>query len=246
MKRFNLFLLKNRHIWPLLYAFIYMPWFLYLENKYDTLNNVTIIHSKFDDVIPFCEVFVIPYMLWFLYIPFVFVLLYFSSNKEFYRLCSFEFIGMTVALFTCTIFPNGHDLRVNLNTNENIFTEILSFIYKNDTSTNVLPSIHVFATLAAHTCLIYSPQVRIRPYLKTISAILSGLICVSTVVLKQHSIIDSICGVLLAIVVYLFVFKFMFRNVNFNENSHDKLQALFWLNKKHKKSTYIKNKPSAI
>ncbi|MBE5958331.1 MAG: phosphoesterase [Lachnospiraceae bacterium] len=235
MKRFNLYLLRNRHIWPLLYALIYVPWFLYLENKYDTLKNVTIIHTKIDDLIPFCEIFIIPYMIWFLYIPLIFVLLYFSSNKEFYRLCAYEFIGMTIALFICTVFPNGHDLRVDLGCRDNIFMTLLSFIYTNDTSTNVLPSIHVFATLAAHTCLISSPQVKVRPYIKPLSAIAAGFICVSTVVLKQHSIVDSLCGALLAFALYFFIFKFMFKNVQFREISHDKHQVLFWLNNKTKK-----------
>jgi membrane-associated phospholipid phosphatase len=189
----------------------------------------------FDDMIPFCEIFIIPYMIWFLYIPLIFVLIYFSSNKEFYRLCAYEFIGMTIALFICTVFPNGHDLRVDINCRDNIFMTLLSFIYKNDTSTNVLPSIHVFATLAAHTCLISSARISVRPYIKPISAITAGFICVSTVVLKQHSIIDSLCGAFLAFILYYFVFKVMFKNVEFKTITHDKHQVLFWLNKKNKR-----------
>lgn len=231
MKRFNLYILRHRHLWPLLYAFIYMPWFIILENTYNTLDKVTIIHCGLDDIIPFCEVFIIPYMLWFLYIPIVFIVLYFSSNKEFYRICAYEFIGMTIALIICTIYPNGHDLRVDINIRDNIFMTLLSFIYDNDTSTNVLPSIHVYATLAAHICLINSPQIKVRPYIKPISTILTILICISTVMLKQHSIIDSICGAVLAYLLYLIVFKWWFRNVEIPEINHDKHEVLFWLNK---------------
>lgn len=231
MKRFNLYILRHRHIWPLLYAFIYMPWFIILENYFDSLDNVFIIHCHLDDIIPFCEAFIIPYMLWFLYIPTIFILLYFSSNKEFYRICAYEFTGMTIALLIYTIFPNGHDLRVDLDVRDNIFIRLLSFIYDNDTSTNVCPSIHVFATLAAHTCLVKSPQIKVRPYIKPISGILAVLICLSTVMLKQHSIIDSICGALLAAVLYLVVFKWWFRKVEIPPVNHDKHQILWWLNK---------------
>lgn len=231
MRRFNLFVLRHRHIWPLLYAFIYMPWFIMLENTYNSLDNVTIIYSFLDDYIPFCELFIVPYMLWFLYIPAIFILLYFSSNKEFYRICAYEFTGMTIALLICTIFPNGHALRVDLDVRDNIFMTLLSFIYSNDTSTNVLPSIHVFATLAAHMCLVSSPQIKVRPYIKPISGVLAALICASTVMLKQHSIIDLIAGALLATILYYVVFKWWFGKIEFPAVSHDKHQVLWWLNK---------------
>ena len=54
------------HAWVLLYAFIYFPWFTYLERH--VTDNYFVIHSIFDDYIPFCEYFIIPYLLWFAYI----------------------------------------------------------------------------------------------------------------------------------------------------------------------------------
>ena len=49
-----------------IYAMIYIPWFYYLER---TVQNPThIIHLAIDDYIPFIDVFIIPYMLWFGYI----------------------------------------------------------------------------------------------------------------------------------------------------------------------------------
>ena len=53
------------HAWVLLYAFIYFPWFTYLERH--VTDNYFVIHSIFDDYIPFCEYFIIPYLLWFAY-----------------------------------------------------------------------------------------------------------------------------------------------------------------------------------
>ena len=43
-------------------------------------------------------------------------------------------------------FPNGHDLRIDPGIRDNIFVNLVNFIYNNDTPTNVCPSIHVFAT----------------------------------------------------------------------------------------------------
>ena len=54
------------HAWVLLYGFIYFPWFTDLERH--VTDNYFVIHSIFDDYIPFCEYFIIPYLLWFAYI----------------------------------------------------------------------------------------------------------------------------------------------------------------------------------
>lgn len=232
MEKIKLYFKRHKDTWPLLYVFIYMPWFIILENTFDTIDEVTLMYSPLDDIIPFCEAFIIPYMLWFLYVPLIFIIIYFSSTKEFYRLCAYEFTGMTIALLICTFFPNGHDLRVDLASRDNIFMTLVSFIYSNDTSTNVCPSIHVFATLSAHICLCKSPQIKVRPYIRPISGILAVLICMSTVLLKQHSIIDSICGILLAVILYFVVFKWWFRKTEIPVDNRDKHQVLWWLKKK--------------
>ena len=59
---------KYKHIWPVLYVFIYMPWFIMLEKNISAdYPGLHILHCPLDDMIPFCEWFVIPYLLWFLY-----------------------------------------------------------------------------------------------------------------------------------------------------------------------------------
>ena len=55
---------RYKHAIPLMvYAVIYCVWFAWLEKK--VINPPFIIHMKIDDRIPFLEVFVIPYFLWF-------------------------------------------------------------------------------------------------------------------------------------------------------------------------------------
>ena len=74
---------RYKHAIPLIvYAFIYLSWFSYLERTVQ--NPQTIIHMKWDDMIPFCEVFVIPYYLWFGYVSIVVLLqgLYFSFYRN--------------------------------------------------------------------------------------------------------------------------------------------------------------------
>ena len=47
--------------------------------------------------------------------------------------------GMTICLLIYTIFPNGHDLRIDSGIRDNIFINLVNFIYNNDTPTNVCP-----------------------------------------------------------------------------------------------------------
>ena len=60
------FIEKNKHGLLLLYFAIYLPWFAHLEKTVTTHFHV--IHVALDDYIPFCEYFIIPYLLWFAYI----------------------------------------------------------------------------------------------------------------------------------------------------------------------------------
>ncbi len=238
-KRLKKELKKYRYAWPLLYVFIYMPWFILLEKHYTAdYAGLHIIHHALDDIIPFNEWFIVPYLLWFLYIPAIFVFLYYHSKNEFYRLCAYEFTGMTIALFICTVYPNGLHLRMEEIHRHNIFVKMTQFIYTNDTPTNVFPSIHVFATLAAHLCLVKSPHMKnsnTRKYIKIISGFLAVLICLSTVLLKQHSVIDLAGGVILAVILYFIVFHWWFKNVDFpapKAGDPKKHQVLFFLNKR--------------
>ena len=71
---------RYKHSIPLIiYMAVYGAWFAYLEKA--VTHPQTIIHVKLDDYIPFCEVFVIPYFLWFAYVSVV-VLYCFFKNKQ--------------------------------------------------------------------------------------------------------------------------------------------------------------------
>ena len=56
---------KYRHALVLLYGFIYMPWFMWLESRANLPYHV--IHVGLDDLIPFVEYFIVPYLLWLLF-----------------------------------------------------------------------------------------------------------------------------------------------------------------------------------
>ncbi len=200
---------KYKHIWTLLYVFIYLPWFMYLEKNVTTVYRV--MHTRLDDIIPFCEYFIIPYLLWFAYIPAVFIFFFFKSREEYYKLSANLFVGMSIALLICTLFPNGQDLRTYVDPDKNMFTYIVSTLYKGDTNTNVFPSIHVFNSVGACLALYKSKCIKHRKPVLFLASLLTSLIVLSTMFLKQHSFLDVIGGMLLAGIMYIFVYVLQYQ-----------------------------------
>ena len=199
-------LLKYKHGVVLSYFFIYMAWFMYLERTVTTKFHP--IYSKLDALIPFCELFVIPYFLWFLYIAVTFAYFLLTSKRDFLRLCANLFIGMTICLLIYTIWPNGHYLRVDLNSlgRSNIFITILSSLYSFDTATNVFPSIHVFNSVGAMIAIRKSEKLCNIKWLQWSTFILTVSICMSTVFLKQHSVLDIFGALILNLILYTIIY----------------------------------------
>ena len=195
---------KYRHAWVLLYVFIYLPWFVYLEKAVQ--HDYYLIHSPLDDYIPFVEFFIVPYFLWFIFIAATMAYFFFTDRKGFYKLCAFMVTGMTIFLIICTIFPNGLDLRPTVFPRDNIFTDAVKWLYQTDTSTNVLPSIHVFNSLAAAFAIGHSHALKKKKWVQPAAYVLATLIILSTMFLKQHSVTDVFAAMVMAGVIYPFVY----------------------------------------
>lgn len=197
-------LYNYRHGVLLLYAFIYMPWFSYLEQTVTTRFHI--IHMVIDDYIPFIEYFIVPYMLWFAYIAVTGAFFFFFEPENFKKFCYFLFTGMTIFLIISTLYPNGTYLRPIVFPRDNIFTDIVKWLYATDTSTNVFPSIHVYNSIVAHWAITQSKRLKDKKVIQISSLILMVSIVVSTVFLKQHSFFDLITGVILSVIVGILVY----------------------------------------
>jgi membrane-associated phospholipid phosphatase len=115
---------------------------------------------------------------------------------------------MTICLFIYTVWPNGHYLRVNLDElgRSNIFIDALSKIYSLDTATNVFPSIHVFNSIGAMIAINKSERLHSIKWLQWFTFVLTVMICLSTVYLKQHSVMDILGALILNIIMYVVVY----------------------------------------
>ena len=196
---------KYWHIVFALYCPIYLSWFFMLESRPDNLG--TNIHIPFDDLIPFCELFIIPYLLWFAYIAFTVVFFFFYDRGEFIKYATFLIIGMTISLTICTVFPNYQSMRPDALAEDNIFSAIVLKLYNIDDNANVLPSVHVLNSIAAHFAIAKSTFFCNKKILKAGSFVLMVLICLSTVFLKQHSVLDGLCAFVIAVILYLFIYS---------------------------------------
>ena len=202
MKKIFEYLRHNTHLFLLLYALIYIPWFCWLEEKVNINSNFHVIHMALDDYIPFCEFFVIPYYLWFIYMAAGIIFIAFTDGKLCWRLGIFLITGMTVFLFISTVYPTGQLLRPDTFARDNMFVHIVQRLYASDTPTNLFPSIHVYNSLAISFGLAHSQKLQNKKWIKNAALILTVCIILSTMFLKQHSVFDVLTAFALAAFMY--------------------------------------------
>ena len=205
MKKWKDFCRKYQHAIPLIvYGTIYLTWFSYLEKT--VTKHYTVIHMGIDNRIPFCEYFIVPYFLWFAYIAVVVAYFFFKDKNDYYKLCIFLGVGMTVFLIVSTLWPNGHHLRLYTMPRDNFFTRWVQYLWSIDTATNLWPSIHVYNSLGVHLAIVKSRHFTNRKGIRIASFILCTSIILSTVFLKQHSVFDVITAFMLGAGMYLAVY----------------------------------------
>ena len=199
-------IIKHGHLGIIAAFFaIYMVTFSYIENR-DVHHYI--VHTVLDEKIPFCEYFIIPYLLWFIFVAVtVLYFMFFNQNKwkEYYQLMITLGIGMTLFLVISLVFPNGQDLRPVLSGNS-IFIQAVQFIYHTDTPTNVLPSIHVFNSLTCCMAILQNKRKHFKKTTDIAAVILTILIIMSTMLLKQHSVVDVALAILMYTACYRIVY----------------------------------------
>lgn len=168
-------------------------WILYFILYFLTENLIppekcTPVHIWLDDVIPFCEWFLIPYVLWYGLI--VFSLGYFAlyNIDSFKKLSKYILITQLVAMAIYILFPSRQDLRPEVFPRENFLTWCIGLIYSFDTSTGVCPSLHVAYSIGIAS--VWLREKGVKWIWKVLLVVLVILICLSTMFIKQHSAMD--------------------------------------------------------
>ena len=196
---------EYNHLKLLLYWPVFLLFFLYVERLSSTAVYHPM-HCALDDLIPFCEYFLIPYLFWFVYLigMHVYTLLY--DIDAFRLLMRFIIVSYSLSMVIYLLFPTCQELRPVEFLRDNPFTRFLYYFYQFDTNTNVCPSLHVVGSVA-----VWLTSRRIHRFRTMGWRFAFGtaaiLICISTVFLKQHSVLDVLAAIPICLVAYTFSFR---------------------------------------
>lgn len=184
-----------RHLLLLLYWPFYGLAFLTLERFLKL--NYTAVHCRLDDLIPFCEFFVVPYYLWFGFIAWIMLYTVLYDIPAFKKFHYFVIITYTVTCVIYILFPNKQELRPDEFARDNIFVDIAKGLYAFDTNTNVCPSLHVIGSMAALFTAWHSKRYCTARW-RAAFIVMTVIICAATLFLRQHSVIDVAAGLVIS------------------------------------------------
>ena len=135
-----------------------------------------------DAMIPFCRWFVIPYVFWFLFVAGMLALTALRDVPAFRRMMKFIILTYSFALLTYWLFPNCQHLRPVLSGND-VLTRLVSMYFA-----------------ARDSRMLSKPPIRLTVFIFTV------LISISTVFLKQHSVLDVLAGLLVCAAAYPMIY----------------------------------------
>jgi membrane-associated phospholipid phosphatase len=167
-----------------------------------------LILCKLDDLIPFEETFLIPYVFWYLLI--VISLGYFAlyNVESFKKLQTYIIITQIVAMLVYILYPNYQNLRPTEFANENFLTDCIRFLYDFDTNTGVCPSLHCAYSIGIAS--VWLREKDVSRLWKGFIVIAVILICLSTMFIKQHSAVDFFAALPVCLLAEILVFGVFF------------------------------------
>ncbi len=190
-------------------------WLVYFTLYFLTENLIpaevcTPVHCWIDDVIPFCEYFILPYVGWYGLIVFSLGYFLLYDVQQFKNLQIYIMITQGLAMACYILFPTRQDLRPEAFVNDNIFTDIIALLYKGDTNTGVCPSLHVAYSLGIASTWLKDNRAGWK--MKTFIVVFVILVCLSTMFIKQHSAVDFFAALPVCLVAEIAVFHYPRRN----------------------------------
>ncbi len=178
-----------------------------------------LIHCAIDDYIPFYADFALIYVYWFAFLPGGFIQMLWhrednipNARLDYNRFMWLFFVSWAICLVVYIVYPNGIDFRP---TSDEIGYDTfcsggLALTYRGfDLPANVLPSLHCTSTLAVTLAVLSSDFVKRSPFKAlyfTYYILFASLICISTVFVKQHSIIDFFVSAIELAVLYPIIY----------------------------------------
>lgn len=188
---------------------VYFILYILTENLIP-IEKCHVIHSPLDDIIPFNEFFLIPYVFWYFLIfgSLLYFLLY--NVDSFKKLQTYLIITQLVAMAVYIIYPNCQDLRPEVFPRDNFLTDCVKLIYTVDTNTGVCPSLHCAYSLGIASVWVREKAVSV--IWKAFVVFAAIIICLSTMFMKQHSALDFFAALPVCLLAEILVFKVFYKN----------------------------------
>lgn len=181
----------------------------FLTENLIPVDKCHVVYSRLDDLIPFCEWFLIPYVFW--YVLIVISLLYFLlyNVNSFKKLQTYIIITQVVAITIYIVYPNCQNLRPTEFPRDNFLTECIKMLYAFDTNTGVCPSLHCAYSLGIAS--VWIKEKNVSKLWKVFVVFCVTMICLSTMFIKQHSIVDFFVALPVCLLAEILVFKVFYK-----------------------------------
>lgn len=194
---------QYRHVLLLLIWVFYFSCYFLTENLIPAAQCHPM-HCALDDMIPFCEWFILPYVGWYALVFFTLAYFFFYDVEDFSDVSKYILVTQVVAMVCYVLYPTRQDLRPETFANENVLTAICGFLYSFDTNTGVCPSLHVAYSLGIASTWCKRPETK-RNF-KAFIVVAVVVICLSTMFVKQHSAIDVLAALPLGLLAEILVY----------------------------------------
>ncbi|MCP1133708.1 phosphatase PAP2 family protein [Paenibacillus polysaccharolyticus] len=153
-------------------------------------DRVFSLQTNLDVLIPFVPGFIVPYLIWYPFITGVLIALAFRNRMVYFQtliaLCS----GLIISYIFFALFQTSIQ-RPDMQYETGFLARLVQFVYSTDQPYNCFPSIHVLTSyLMLRGAYVFSRPIRLSV------AIISILIIISTVFVKQHVVADILGGIL--------------------------------------------------
>lgn len=167
-------------------------------------------HSLMTDLdrgLPFLKIFILPYLGWYPYLFCTLIYFCFEDRRTYYQTLLALDLGMTfcyvVYFFYQTTVPRP------VMTGDDILTRMVAWVYMNDPPFNCFPSIHCLSSYLMFKGIRHS-SVRKGANLLVVS-FMAFTIVLSTLLVKQHTILDVVAAVFLGELLFNIVGKMSVR-----------------------------------
>ena len=163
------------------------------------------VSTALDRAIPFDARFILPYLLWFPFWIGTLAYAFFREPRLFRRLMHFFMLSFSTAVFLFWLVPTTPGLRPDPVPGGGLCAELTRFVYWIDADVNCCPSEHIIG-LYAVVFAVWDSEFLSTPLNKCLAVLVSLVIAASTVLVKQHALVDLAAASALSIACGLLCF----------------------------------------